>query len=391
MGRAPCCQKVGLKRGRWTSQEDETLIKYIQAHGEGSWKSLPKNAGLLRCGKSCRLRWINYLREDLKRGNITQQEEEMIVKLHTTFGNRWSTIASYLPGRTDNEIKNYWNSHLSRQIYRFITNKSDKTQASIDIATLVNQKKPRVGRVSRCIAKKYNKNKVVKNSKLTPQFTTNISAPPTTVDNQIAHHNVGDCSISVTKSIKEKLVCDTKDMSEGLGWDGFGIQDDELIDINYFLESDVTDSTEQIDSIENMKNNSEWDIDVREDDQNIQRFSCLETKGFDFDDISEKLGWDGLGLQGDELIDINYFLLSEAIDSTEQIDVIGNMKNNNEWNIDAKEDYQNLLRFNCSETKGFGFGEIESDMGLDFDEDGLFDERDHMQVSLREGCRPSTQ
>ncbi|KAL6657235.1 hypothetical protein ACP70R_005015 [Stipagrostis hirtigluma subsp. patula] len=119
MGRAPCCEKVGLKRGRWTADEDEKLAGYIARHGEGSWRALPKNAGLLRCGKSCRLRWINYLRAGVKRGNFSRDEDDTIVNLHAALGNRWSLIAAYLPGRTDNEIKNYWNSHLSRQIHTF--------------------------------------------------------------------------------------------------------------------------------------------------------------------------------------------------------------------------------------------------------------------------------
>ncbi|KAI9109985.1 hypothetical protein K1719_019026 [Acacia pycnantha] len=116
MGRAPCCAKVGLHRGPWTPKEDALLTKYIQAHGEGQWKSLPKKAGLLRCGKSCRLRWMNYLRPDIKRGNITAEEDDLIIRMHALIGNRWSLIAGRLPGRTDNEIKNYWNTHLSKGV-----------------------------------------------------------------------------------------------------------------------------------------------------------------------------------------------------------------------------------------------------------------------------------
>ncbi|XP_074325577.1 transcription factor MYB41-like [Apium graveolens] len=118
MGRSPCCNKNGLKKGPWTPEEDQKLVDYIQKNGYGNWRTLPKNAGLERCGKSCRLRWTNYLRPDIKRGRFTLEEEEAIIQLHRVLGNKWSTIASRLPGRTDNEIKNYWNTHIRKKLLR---------------------------------------------------------------------------------------------------------------------------------------------------------------------------------------------------------------------------------------------------------------------------------
>ncbi|KAF7803564.1 transcription factor MYB102-like [Senna tora] len=118
MGRAPCCDKNGLKKGPWTPEEDQKLMDYIHKHGYGNWRTLPKNAGLERCGKSCRLRWTNYLRPDIKRGRFSFEEEETIIQLHSILGNKWSAIASRLPGRTDNEIKNYWNTHIRKRLLR---------------------------------------------------------------------------------------------------------------------------------------------------------------------------------------------------------------------------------------------------------------------------------
>nr|UDM67000.1 MYB17 [Phalaenopsis aphrodite subsp. formosana] len=118
MGRTPCCEKNGLKKGPWTPEEDQKLIDYIQKHGHGTWRTLPKNAGLARCGKSCRLRWTNYLRPDIKRGRFSFEEEETIIQLHSILGNTWSAIAARLPGRTDNEIKNYWNTHIRKRLLR---------------------------------------------------------------------------------------------------------------------------------------------------------------------------------------------------------------------------------------------------------------------------------
>ncbi|KAF8090162.1 hypothetical protein N665_0483s0004 [Sinapis alba] len=118
MGRAPCCDKMGLKKGPWTSEEDQKLLAYVEEHGHGSWRSLPEKAGLHRCGKSCRLRWTNYLRPDIKRGKFNLQEEQTIIQLHALLGNRWSAIATHLPKRTDNEIKNYWNTHLKKRLVK---------------------------------------------------------------------------------------------------------------------------------------------------------------------------------------------------------------------------------------------------------------------------------
>ncbi|KAF5193087.1 Myb transcription factor [Thalictrum thalictroides] len=116
MGRSPCCDENGLKKGPWTPEEDHKLVQYIQKHGHGSWRALPKLAGLNRCGKSCRLRWTNYLRPDIKRGKFSQEEEQTILNLHSFLGNKWSAIATHLPGRTDNEIKNFWNTHLKKKL-----------------------------------------------------------------------------------------------------------------------------------------------------------------------------------------------------------------------------------------------------------------------------------
>ncbi|KAB5512985.1 hypothetical protein DKX38_030013 [Salix brachista] len=116
MVRTPCCDKTGLKKGAWTPEEDRKLMDYITRYGSWNWRQLPKFAGLQRCGKSCRLRWLNYLRPNIKRGNYTKDEEEIIISLHETLGNRWSAIAAELPGRTDNEIKNHWHTYLKKRL-----------------------------------------------------------------------------------------------------------------------------------------------------------------------------------------------------------------------------------------------------------------------------------
>ncbi|KAJ4971317.1 hypothetical protein NE237_004416 [Protea cynaroides] len=114
--RSPFCSKEELSKGSWTVHEDQILSDYINTYGEGRWNHLPNKAGLKRSGKSCRLRWFNYLKPGIKRGNISLEEEELIIRLHKLLGNRWSLIAGRLPGRTDNEIKNYWNTILGKKV-----------------------------------------------------------------------------------------------------------------------------------------------------------------------------------------------------------------------------------------------------------------------------------
>ncbi|XP_008786612.2 transcription factor WER-like [Phoenix dactylifera] len=116
MDRSACYSKEGLNKGPWSATEDKILTDYIKAHGEGRWGKVPNRAGLNRCGRSCRLRWLNYLRPDVKRGNISLEEEDLIIRLHKLLGNRWSLIAGRLPGRTDTEIKNYWNTVLKKKV-----------------------------------------------------------------------------------------------------------------------------------------------------------------------------------------------------------------------------------------------------------------------------------
>ncbi|KAE8664905.1 MYB108 protein [Hibiscus syriacus] len=111
----PSEEEMDVRKGPWTEEEDLTLKAFVNIHGEGRWNSVARLSGLKRTGKSCRLRWLNYLRPQVRRGNISLQEQLLILQLHSRWGNRWSKIAQHLPGRTDNEIKNYWRTRVQKQ------------------------------------------------------------------------------------------------------------------------------------------------------------------------------------------------------------------------------------------------------------------------------------
>ncbi|KAJ0737134.1 putative transcription factor MYB-HB-like family [Helianthus annuus] len=222
MGRSPCCDKAGLKKGPWTQEEDAKLTQYIQIHGPGNWRTLPKNAGLQRCGKSCRLRWTNYLRPDIKRGRFSFEEEETIIQLHSVLGNKWSAIAARLPGRTDNEIKNYWNTHIRKRLLKngidpvthrprlYLLDLSSILQSAsfnlsnlLNIQTLVNPQVLRLATLLASSSSNQENKELFLNNNLCPmnqnssEQTTNVTSTPSLIPtdqiwNQATHMQVNN-------------------------------------------------------------------------------------------------------------------------------------------------------------------------------------------------------
>ncbi|KAJ0805902.1 putative transcription factor MYB family [Helianthus annuus] len=193
MGRPPCCSESNdLKKGPWTPEEDEVLKGYIQKHGHDSWRALPKRAGLNRCGKSCRLRWINYLNPDIKRGKFSEQEENLIINLHSSLGNKWSRIASQLPGRTDNEIKNYWNTHIRKKFLK----------AGIDPKT--HKPIPNLGIFVNAISQ------LTASSSNMPFRVPTIMSPWTTIYDQLLHNILQIVNMNPLPNVTKSTILDSQ-------------------------------------------------------------------------------------------------------------------------------------------------------------------------------------
>ncbi|KAL3325198.1 hypothetical protein AABB24_039011 [Solanum stoloniferum] len=136
-------QEEIMRRGPWTEEEDVQLLFYVKLFGDRRWDFLAKVSGLKRTGKSCRLRWVNYLNPDLKHGKMTPQEERLVLELHSKWGNRWSRIARKIPGRTDNEIKNYWRTHMRKKAQEQRKKSSISPSSSSSSSSITHEKNER--------------------------------------------------------------------------------------------------------------------------------------------------------------------------------------------------------------------------------------------------------
>nr|ABX71494.1 R2R3 MYB transcription factor 10 [Prunus cerasus] len=210
---------LGVRKGAWTREEDDLLRQCIENQGEGKWHQVPYNAGLCRCRKSCRLRWLNYLKPNIKRGDFMEDEVDLIIRLHKLLGNRWSLIAQRLPGRTANDVKNYWNTRL--QTDYCLKKMKDKSQETIK--TVVIRPQPRSFiKSSNCLS---SKEPILDHIQTVENFSTPSQTSPST-------KNGNDWW---------ETFLDDKDATERATGSGLGL-DEELL-ASFWVDDDMPQST----------------------------------------------------------------------------------------------------------------------------------------------------
>ncbi|KAF8380544.1 hypothetical protein HHK36_028031 [Tetracentron sinense] len=132
--------EVVMRKGPWMTEEDEILMDYVKKYGPRDWSSIRFKGLLPRTGKSCRLRWVNKLKPDLKTGcKFSAEEERVVIDLQARFGNKWARIATYLVGRTDNDVKNFWSTRQKRLARILQTPSPPKSQRNNGKAPVFHQ------------------------------------------------------------------------------------------------------------------------------------------------------------------------------------------------------------------------------------------------------------
>ncbi|CAM8986261.1 unnamed protein product [Rhodiola kirilowii] len=193
-----CGRRYGVRKGAWSEQEDALLRECIDKYGEGKWHQVPLKAGLNRCRKSCRLRWLNYLRPNIKRGEFSIDEADLMIRLHKLLGNRWSLIAGRLPGRTANDVKNYWNTHLRKKtmLHLQVNNHRPRTNFAADHQTEVIRPRPRTFSKSlvQCIRQQHQGQQPI----FSERKNTGVSKKREQLDNSSA-------LVSSTENIEEQI------------------------------------------------------------------------------------------------------------------------------------------------------------------------------------------